>query len=118
MKIGILLRKLRDRKNLSTRCIAERINVPQSTYMDWEHDRSSPALRFYDKLADAFEVCPVVLMSYLTGHISEISHNDNPKTTIELLEIVTYFKNLNLLLIEKVDRLENELVQIKQLIKS
>lgn len=67
MEIGTLLRKLRDKHKFSARTIAEKTGVSQSTYTDWENDRTSPSLKNYIKLAEAFQITPVELMNHLTG---------------------------------------------------
>lgn len=67
MYIGTRLRKLRDRQRVSTREIADRIGVSQSTYVGWENDKSSPTVRVYMRIAEAFEMDPVQLMTYLTS---------------------------------------------------
>nr|WP_295922333.1 helix-turn-helix transcriptional regulator [uncultured Dyadobacter sp.] len=70
MEIGTLLRKLRDRRKVSSRLIAEKVGISHTTYLDWEHEKSSPTLRHFIRLADAFEMTPVDMMSYLTGTVS------------------------------------------------
>jgi len=67
MYIGTRLRKLRDRQRVTTREIADRIGVSQSTYVGWENDKSSPSVRVYMRIAEAFEMDPVQLMTYLTS---------------------------------------------------
>ena len=68
MEIGAFLRKLRDTRKVSSRLIAEKIGVSHTTYMDWEHEKSSPSLKNFLKLAEAFEMTPVDMMSCLTGN--------------------------------------------------
>lgn len=67
MEIGTLLRKLRDHRKVSSRLIAEKVGISHTTYLDWEHEKSSPSLRFFFRLAEAFEMTPVDMMSYFTG---------------------------------------------------
>jgi transcriptional regulator with XRE-family HTH domain len=65
MLIGTRLRQLRYQHQLSSRQIADRAGICQSTYLDWEQDKTSPTLRSFGKLAKAFRLCPAELMRYL-----------------------------------------------------
>ncbi|HEV7348466.1 helix-turn-helix transcriptional regulator [Telluribacter sp.] len=65
MQIGSRLRQLRYQHKASTREIADQAGVSQSTYMDWEQDKTSPTLSNFEKLAKAFQLCPTELMKYL-----------------------------------------------------
>lgn len=56
MKLGTLLRKLRTQKKVSQSELAEQVGVGQSTYNNWESDRSLPNARSYGKLAAVLEV--------------------------------------------------------------
>ncbi|SDG56511.1 Transcriptional regulator, contains XRE-family HTH domain [Dyadobacter soli] len=67
MEIGTLLRKLRDHHKVSSRLIAEKVGISHTTYLDWEHEKSSPSLKHFFRLADAFKMTPVDMISYLTG---------------------------------------------------
>jgi DNA-binding XRE family transcriptional regulator len=44
MQIGTRLRQLRYQHQLSSRQTADRAGVSQSTYLDWEQDKTSPTL--------------------------------------------------------------------------
>jgi transcriptional regulator with XRE-family HTH domain len=76
MEIGASLRKLRDTRKFSSRLIAERIGVSHTTYVDWEYEKSSPSLKNFFKLAEAFEMTPVEMISYLAG--GKIVEHPNP----------------------------------------
>lgn len=89
MEIGTLLRKLRDSRRLTTRKVAETTGVAHATYLDWEHDKSSPSLRFYLKLAAAFDACPVEMMAYLTGKIPEPKSSEQKVLQSYLNEIMS-----------------------------
>ncbi|GAB2785666.1 hypothetical protein GCM10027275_32530 [Rhabdobacter roseus] len=65
MYIGSKLRKLRDQRRISTREIADKAGIAQSTYLDWEQDKTSPRLKNFAKLAEAFQLSPKELMDYL-----------------------------------------------------
>nr|WP_295922510.1 helix-turn-helix transcriptional regulator [uncultured Dyadobacter sp.] len=70
MQIEIRLRSLRDARKLSTRMVAERVGVSQSTYMDWERNRSYPSLRLLEPLAMALDVCSICFVAYLFGQMT------------------------------------------------
>jgi transcriptional regulator with XRE-family HTH domain len=107
MIIGTQLRKLRDQQKKTTRDMAINIGVSQSTYTDWEHDKSSPSLKIYLKIADAFEVSPVRLMSYLVGETSNVL-SENATEMAELKEKVENLSQYTMLLGE-----EKKLLMIK-----
>jgi transcriptional regulator with XRE-family HTH domain len=65
MQIGTRLRQLRYQHRLSSRQIADRAGICQSTYLDWEQDKTSPTLSSFGKLAKAFRLRPAELMKYL-----------------------------------------------------
>jgi transcriptional regulator with XRE-family HTH domain len=113
MNIGTLLRKLRDSRALTTRAIAERIGVSASTYMDWEHDKSSPSIKSYVKLASALEVNPVDLMAYLTGQQKELLSIDEKASIAELKEMITFYKGYSDLLRKNNFEIEVELERIR-----
>ena len=90
MEIGTLLRKLRDHHKVSSRSIAEKVGISHTTYLDWEHEKSSPSLRHFVRLADAFKMTPVDMMSYLTGttllHQNNSSHLWNSEDIRKILK--------------------------------
>lgn len=114
MKIGTLLRKLRDSRALTTRTIAERTGVSPSTYMDWEHDKSSPSIKSYIKLAEAFEVSPVDLMAYLTGQEKELLSTDEKASIDELKAMITFYKEYSEVLKKNNLLIEVELERMRQ----
>lgn len=118
MEIGTMLRKLRDSKGLTTRHIAEKIGISHSTYVDWENDKSSPSLKFYIKLASSFQVCPVELMSYLTGHLAEPMSSEEKMSMTDMREMVSYYRNYSNLLKNDKERIEMELARIRELLVS
>lgn len=65
------LRKLRERKNLSPREVAERIKVPVSTYREWENGRAIQGTAVYAPLA---ELLSVSVRELLTGEVPTDSH--------------------------------------------
>jgi transcriptional regulator with XRE-family HTH domain len=117
MNIGTLLRKFRDSRSLTTRHIAEKIGVSQSTYMDWEHGKSSPSLKSYMKLTSALGVNPVEFMAYLTGQATEILSAEEKANIADLREMVKYCQNYSDLLREDKIRVENELTRVQELLK-
>src|SRR5687768_2593584 len=113
MTIGTNLRKLRDIKRLSTRHLADIAGIPASTYMDWEHDKSSPTIRSYIKLAEALEVCPVDLMAYLLGRSSELMSGQDKDTLADMKEMLKYYKGYSDCLKNDILRLESELLALR-----
>jgi transcriptional regulator with XRE-family HTH domain len=102
---------------LTTRHIAERIGVSQSTYMDWEHGKSSPSLKSYMKLTNALGVNPVEFMAYLTGQTTGILSAEEKAKIADLREMVKYCQNYSDLLREDKIRVENELSRVQELLK-
>ncbi|GGN06623.1 hypothetical protein GCM10010967_47350 [Dyadobacter beijingensis] len=92
MNIGTLLRKFRDTHRISSRYVAERIGVSHSTYLDWEHDKSSPSIRNFTRLAAALELDPVDLMSYLSGKSCTVNTTRDLSTISDLKEMVKYYQ--------------------------
>jgi transcriptional regulator with XRE-family HTH domain len=90
LRIGTPLRRLRDLKQISTREIAERIGISQSTYVDWENEKSSPSIKNYLALAEAFEIDPIELMEYLLGNDHAVCHTKKHdlKLVRERLEVL------------------------------
>jgi transcriptional regulator with XRE-family HTH domain len=117
MKIGTLLRRLRDKKPLSTREIAAKMDVAHSTYLDWEHDKSSPSLKSYIKLARAFDVCPVELMAYLTGQSYRPNSLEEKMSMADMKEMVAYYKNYADLLKQDKQHVEAELARLQELVR-
>ncbi|TDE08075.1 helix-turn-helix domain-containing protein [Dyadobacter psychrotolerans] len=116
MKIGSLLRKLRDQKGMSARLVAERVGVSHSTYVDWELDKSSPSIRSYVKLATAFDFNPVELMAYLTGQGNQPSDHQDSIVIRDNKEIIAQIRNYSILVQENNDRVEKALIKMQELI--
>lgn len=69
--------------------VAERVGVSQSTYMDWERNRSSPSLRLLGPLAMALDVCLICFVAYLFGQMTlDELLVVKPETTISELTAV------------------------------
>jgi len=117
MNIGTSLRKLLDNKGLTTRFIANKIGVSLSTYVDWENDKTAPSLRLYRRLANAFEVTPLELMSYFVDENSPLLCNEEKLSIAELRETVLHLQKVNYTLLARNERFVSELEQIKELIK-
>lgn len=94
MEIGVLLRKLRDELRMSSRETAEKIGVTQSTYLDWEHDKSSPTIKMFFRIAKAFNICPIELMSLLSGK----TRSNAGEQQIEINQLTELVKNIQLYL--------------------
>lgn len=114
MNIGTLLRKLRDSRALTTRTIAEKAGVSLSTYLDWEHDKSSPSLRSFFKLASALDLDPVDFMAYLSGRTKDVLSTEEKASIGELKERVAFYRDYSDLLKKNSLQMENELARIKQ----
>lgn len=114
MNIGTLLRKLRDSRALTTRTIAEKIGVSHSTYMDWEHDKSSPSVRSFIKLASAFDANPVDLMAYLTGQSKEVLSTDEKASIAELKAMIEFYREYSDMLKKNASQIEIELERVRQ----
>lgn len=116
MEIGTLLRKLRDKKHLSTRAVAEKTGVGLSTYLSWEHDKSSPSLINYIKLAEAFDIGPVEFMSFLTGKTVNVTSARETEIE-ELKETVHNLRRYTVLLGDEKEIIKDELKKMMELIK-
>ncbi len=99
---------------ISSRDLAKKMEISHSTYMDWEHDKTSPSLKSYLKIAKALEVDPVELMAYLTGQTSQVVSNEEKKSVSELGEMVVYLRNHNHILLEDNQRIIAELERIQE----
>lgn len=75
MTNGTVLRKLRERKRLSQKEVADRLNISQSTYSQWESDISSYKIDTLPKLADVFDTDITELIQ--TGTTVKIVNNSN-----------------------------------------
>lgn len=74
------LKRLRKEKNLSVKDVAEKINVPLTTYREWEHDRKIVG-EPYIELARVFEVSVYEL---ITG---EKSSGKEVSKSLEIIEL-------------------------------
>jgi transcriptional regulator with XRE-family HTH domain len=115
MEIGTQLRKLRDQQKKTTRDMAAEIGVSQSTYTDWELDKSSPSLKNYFKIAEAFEITPVKLMSYLAGNTLNVLPDQKIEIAV-LTEKVETLSQYTLLLGNENKLIRNELKNMMNLI--
>lgn len=115
MEIGTLLRKLRDRMRISSRDLAKMIGVSHSTYLDWEHDKTSPSLRSYMRLAGAMGISPVELMAYLTQQTPEIAFGGDRNNVFELREMIAHIHFQNTTIMEINQRMFNELSRVQEL---
>ncbi|WP_031528820.1 helix-turn-helix domain-containing protein [Dyadobacter crusticola] len=107
------LRLIRDAKNLSTRTVADRIGVSQSTYLGWEHGRSSPSLKMLNALAEAIEVCPISFVAYLGGHITIRELLDFSKNVFNIKEaVLLYQRQKDGIVIENFDSLKEAIVNL------
>lgn len=109
MEIGTSLRKLRNLRGLSAREISEKIGVSHSTYVDWEHDKSSPSLRSFNKVAAAFQVCPVELLSFVVEGGSVPLSIEDKADLAELKQTMEDYKDYCRLLRGDKEKLESEL---------
>lgn len=75
MTNGTILRKLRERKQLSQKEIAEKLDVAQSTYSQWESDLSTYKVDMLPKLAEVFDVDVTELIP--KGTTVKIVNNSN-----------------------------------------
>lgn len=82
---------------MSTREIADRVGISQSTYVDWENDKSTPTLKLYFKLSNAFALSPIDLMHYLTTGSIETTSKTGPTietlTSSEIIELLAFYRN-------------------------
>lgn len=76
--MGKRLKRLRMEKKLSIKEVCEKIEVPQSTYREWEYGREIKG-EPYVKIAHAFEVS---LIELLTGE------KPNPQKVFKILEML------------------------------
>jgi len=83
MKISERLRELRKKKKLSLASVALAIDVPVSTYRDWEYGkaiRGEP----YERLAELFEISLAELLSVKPPRRSDLaSHLLNAKSHVD-----------------------------------
>ena len=75
MKFGTLLIQHRERARLSQKQVAEQLSIAQSTYCDWESDRTSLKAEYLPKLAEVFKVETVDLSPSASSY--RIVHNAN-----------------------------------------
>lgn len=59
---GDVLKKIREKNNLSQRALAEKINVSQQTVGSWETNRTSPSPEMIKKIAELFDISTDVLL--------------------------------------------------------
>ena len=64
------LRELRLEQNISQKAVAEKLQVSQQTYSDYEHCKTNPDLAMLAKIADFFEVS----IDYLLGRTDELGN--------------------------------------------
>ncbi len=117
MEIGTLLRKLRDKRGLTTRNVAEQAGVSLSSYIDWEHGKSIPSLKSFIKLSEAFEVSPVDMMAYFTSQPENPALSEDKKRITDLTEMLADYKNYVSLLQEDKNKMKEELEKVNKLLE-
>lgn len=75
MEVGTLLIQHRERAMLSQKQVAELLGIAQSTYCDWESDRTSFKVAYLPKLAEVFKVEITDLLPSVPNY--RIVHNAN-----------------------------------------
>lgn len=79
ISFGERLKRLREGKNLSVKEVADQINVPVTTYREWEHGRKIVGEPYVD-LAKAFEIS---VHELITG---QKYGNDGIYKSVEVIE--------------------------------
>lgn len=94
-KLGDILKRIREEKNLTQEDISEILKVKRQTYSAWERNVSSPDIDTVDFLADYYGVS----VDYLLGKTSIktpietiAAHHDGEEWTEEELEDIEKFK--------------------------
>lgn len=86
MSNGVILRKLRGRKRLSQKEVAERLDVSQSTYSQWESDLSSYKIDMLPKLAEVFDVDVTELIPKGTS-VKIVNNSNNNDGSVNAFEV-------------------------------
>ena len=74
LKIGERLLSLRVQNNLTQSALAKELNIPQTTYSDYETEKYNPSMRALIKLADLYDTS----IDYIVGLIdSDAAHKRN-----------------------------------------
>jgi transcriptional regulator with XRE-family HTH domain len=64
MNFSANLIRLRKIRNLSQQAISSLVGVKQSTYSDWESEKTYPSTRFIPKISEILEVTPNDLFGF------------------------------------------------------
>ncbi|MCX8533405.1 helix-turn-helix transcriptional regulator [Chryseobacterium luquanense] len=99
MKIGKKLREFRYKNNNSQQEVAELLNISQSTYCDWESDRTFPKFENLSKIAKLYNIDINDLIS------SEKGNNINLVTGSETTEVLLKVSEKLDKLVEVVEKL-------------
>lgn len=62
MKIGIKIKELRTKNNLTQKDLGNKAGIPQTTISDWENLKSDQSIDSLSKIANAFNVSLVDLL--------------------------------------------------------
>lgn len=84
MEIGKKLREYRYRNNYSQQKVAELLDISQSTYCDWESDRSFPKAENLSKVAKLYDV-----------DINDLLESENPINIVNSPNAITLSNSPN-----------------------
>jgi transcriptional regulator with XRE-family HTH domain len=70
MNFSANLIRLRKINNLSQQDISSFVGVKQSTYSDWESEKTHPSTRFIPKILEILQVTPNDLFGFSTTYFS------------------------------------------------
>ncbi|WP_265426796.1 helix-turn-helix domain-containing protein [Chryseobacterium sp. YIM B08800] len=85
MEIGKKLREYRYRNNYSQQKVAELLDISQSTYCDWESDRSFPKAENLSKVAKLYDI-----------DINDLLPTENPINIINSQNVISNSSNLRI----------------------
>jgi transcriptional regulator with XRE-family HTH domain len=118
MKIGSILRKLRNQKKFSQSEVADKIGVCQSTYFAWENDKSFPNAKHYVNIAVVFEISLNELIPQNNVHFQSSTESESTNHIIKSKkseeEILSLQKQVISLQLHRINQLETENRQLCQ----
>jgi transcriptional regulator with XRE-family HTH domain len=94
---GTKLRKFRDSNKISQAEVADAVGVHQSTYSDWESEKSQPHFKYWAKLAEVLKTELTALLlegATLPYPMNESVRSNTRNTTLPPLDVTYLIDNL------------------------
>lgn len=91
------LKEIRKQKGLTQTEVAQKLNISQQTYSDYENKKTEPDI---DKLIELSKLFNISLDKLLKENKDEINNNQHPRYSDNLIEKIKQLNEYNLMKVE------------------